>query len=296
MPRTPRARPVENHPHGGRPPRRVHGGPPGADPPTYPGNPSTRGGHRTASLAGAQRWRPSASTSTCGRPRACCGAALRRSRARSHPFWSRTAGMHVRGIRSCSGVVTILLGEAVFFSSPALAAYAPDLLAMVDRIRSSEGRAGSAASVRGAVRCLLPQGTPLDSAAAPFLPPTLTTCSATLAAAAANRGMTSSSALAQAEEEGLTRLRHVLSRRRLRARTRRYVGTDHRPSAPPTTSATSARPKSARGCLAAAGCRKRSPGHAAYRPSPKNRTRQERGALPPGNGQDAIPWLSTESP
>ena len=66
--------------------------------------------------------------------------------------------------------------------------------------------------------------------------------------------------------------------------------------ATPPTSATNARAKSARGCLAVAGCRKRSPGHAEYTRGRKNRTRQGREALPPGNGEDAKPRLSTGQP
>ena len=67
-------------------------------------------------------------------------------------------------------------------------------------------------------------------------------------------------------------------------------------SAPPSTRATNARAKSARGDSAVAAFHTRSPDHAAYRPSRNGRTRQLRGAPPPGNGEDANPWLSTERP
>ena len=65
---------------------------------------------------------------------------------------------------------------------------------------------------------------------------------------------------------------------------------------PPSTPATSARAQSVRGDLAVAARRTRSPGGAACTPGRKSRTGEALGALPPGNGQGAIPWLSTDRP
>ena len=50
------------------------------------------------------------------------------------------------------------------------------------------------------------------------------------------------------------------------------------------------------GCLAVAGCRKRSSDHAGYTRARRSRTRQVWEALPLGNGKDANPRLSTEQP